>query len=243
MAGHFTTKSALGACVVLAGACVAALPDEPLGPGATAATTATATSGSGGMTGSTTGSGGTTGSTSGGGGAGGATSGGGGHGGATVTPPSCGDPRPDADAGALRWAQWPMPTPPGAGLPHPATYHFDQASPTVCDGVTGLVWERQPKPDLVDLDGALAYCAALVVGGFADWRLPTRIELVSLLAHEKPPPLIDGDAFPGTVTDYYWTSSIVTGNNRSYGVDFNSGDVHFLPGDTQRTTFRVRCVR
>jgi hypothetical protein len=242
MAGHFTTRSALGACVVLAGACVAALPDEPLGPGATGATTATATSGSGGTTGSTSGGGGHGGATTGAGGHGGATSAGG-SGGAMVTSPSCGDPRPDGDAGVLRWAQWPMPTPPGAGLPHAATYQVPAGAPTVCDAVTGLVWERESSAELFDLDGAIAHCAALDKGNHADWRLPTRVELVSLLAYEKAPPLIDGDAFPGTLTDWYWTSSIVAGNNRSWGVDFNTGDVHFLPGDTQRTTFRVRCVR
>jgi hypothetical protein len=81
-----------------------------------------------------------------------------------------------------------MPNSPSSQLPHPQSY--DTSVPGIAtDLVTGLVWQRAgsavssgPNGDPVyALDQAVTYCAGLALGGFSDWRVPSRIELVSLL--------------------------------------------------------------
>ena len=92
------------------------------------------------------------------------------------------------DGGAnAEWATWPMPNSPSSGLPHPQSYDTSVAG-TALDRVTGLMWERDASvlvtADYATLDvlgQASAYCTNLDLAGFHDWRLPTRIELVSIV--------------------------------------------------------------
>jgi hypothetical protein len=49
------------------------------------------------------------------------------------------------------------------------------------DPLTGLCWEEPPSGGELDWDSAVAYCNALSIGGFDDWRLPMIQELVSLI--------------------------------------------------------------
>lgn len=55
----------------------------------------------------------------------------------------------------------------------------DSDAGIVHDLVTGLGWERVAPPNLV-FEDARAYCASLRRGGYADWRLPTLVELSTL---------------------------------------------------------------
>ena len=110
------------------------------------------------------------------------------------------------------WALWPMPNPASLpGLPHPANY--DTSTPgVVTDKVTGLMWQRSVDPGTYTWADAKTYCANLALAGFSDWRLPTRIELVSLLDFTVASgPMIDVSAFPDTPNTNFWTSSRVTG--------------------------------
>ena len=68
----------------------------------------------------------------------------------------------------------------------------------VVDRVTHLMWQRQVPADAHDWDQAGAYCACLQLAGHDDWRLPTRIELVSLVDYTRSFPAIDAQAFPDT---------------------------------------------
>ena len=78
------------------------------------------------------------------------------------------------------FANWPMPNPASAGLPNPSSYDTSIAG-VVRDNVTGLMWQQTDvlTGDITTLSGAAAYCSALRLGGFTDWRLPSRIEIVS----------------------------------------------------------------
>lgn len=84
---------------------------------------------------------------------------------------------------------------------------FEIAGETVIDKNTGLTWSRGNVPggrmNWVKAKGA---CAALSLGGFSDWRLPTITELLSLVDYERHEPAIDTEAFTCD-SDWYWTST------------------------------------
>ena len=93
----------------------------------------------------------------------------------------------------------------------------------------------------LNFDDAAKACAGLELAGFNDWRLPTVTELFGLVDHEKFRPAIDSDAFPGTKSDWYWTSTDVASSSvYAWLVGFYDGHV----GDGHRS-FRafVRAVR
>jgi hypothetical protein len=112
------------------------------------------------------------------------------------------------------------------------------------DLVTGLVW----RPATVagkNFDGALAVCNGLPEG---PWRLPKRIELVTLLDFGRGAslPLIDAQ-FSGVNKVKVWTSSALlplSGPSPSayWSVDFDTGVVK--PKDaTASDVADVLCVR
>jgi len=76
------------------------------------------------------------------------------------------------------WAYWPMAHPIDSGLP--VTPSFVVEDEVVSDQVTGLTWQRTAGTELVSQGAATAYCADTTTMGLDDWRLPSRIELVSL---------------------------------------------------------------
>jgi hypothetical protein len=87
---------------------------------------------------------------------------------------------------------------------------------------------------------ARAYCAGLTTGG--KWRLPSRIELVSLLDLSRSPAA--APEFKTMQAEVYWTSSEV----RPFGADRKHWTVSFA-GDTvlgqvpETGSARVRCIR
>jgi hypothetical protein len=149
-----------------------------------------------------------------------------------------------ADGGArptpARWAMWPIPNSPSSGLPNPQSYD-SSVSGGVLDRVTGLMWQRRVGPDTMTFDAANARCDDLELGGHRDWRLPSRIELVSILDLAETQPSIDRDAFPRTPSDWFWTSSPASDNPaEAWYVYFYFG---YPKTDERRSRFSVRCVR
>ncbi len=135
-------------------------------------------------------------------------------------------------------ATWPMPNPGTLPLPNPA--RVEVSSATARDAVTGLVWARE-NGELVTASDADAACETLTLEGEDDYRLPTRIELVSLLDRTVRPTL-DGVAFPGTPLDYFWTSSSVPGiPGARYSVYFGAGETS--SGSEDAPSAYARCVR
>jgi hypothetical protein len=118
---------------------------------------------------------------------------------------------------------------------------FDTTSAdVVTDLVTGLVWQRTVPPDEVDWWEARDYCAALILAAADDWRLPSRVELVSLLEYSRVTPTIDTEAFPDTPSAFFWSSSPVPFSNLAFGVRFELG---FIYDHDPYGSGRVRCVR
>jgi hypothetical protein len=117
------------------------------------------------------------------------------------------------------WVHWPMPNPdaaiaPGidAALPNPMHYAAGDAGEPVLDLVTSLKWEPVAASATTYLDAEL-HCLSLaqMLGG--TWRVPTRIELVSLIDFTRAPTIdLDVFAVPADAgnagSGKYWTSSL-----------------------------------
>jgi formylglycine-generating enzyme required for sulfatase activity len=127
-------------------------------------------------------------------------------------------------------------------MPDPGTRRFDTTlSAVAVDMGTGLMWQRQSAPEQLDWEGAKQYCGCLSLAGYADWRLPSRIELVSLVDYRRQEPSIDVDAFPDTPSTWYWSSSSVVGESLvAWYLSFMDGNTHEAARDV---TYGVRCVR
>lgn len=146
-----------------------------------------------------------------------------------IVPDSRPDTAPDAPPGVgpVSWAQFPMPNYKigvDASAPRPLDYQVN-TSDEVTDKVTGRVWRRAvignlPGEDLTPEQG-IEKCKLIP---FGPWRLPKRIELVTLLSHGGAKPFIDTSIFTGVPADVVWTSSEVRPFNGKYwAVDFNTG--------------------
>lgn len=153
-------------------------------------------------------------------------------------------------------AQWPMRT------TAPPVYRSDKD--TVTDGVTGLMWQRKAPEDMFRWTKAQSYCEELSLGGHSDWRLPSRLELVTLVEYERvasatdpesvPANLrgqlgtaaaaaIDTAAFPDTSPAEFWSTSHFSGSDGdvAWTVDFRTGELFAQP--LELMVPRARCVR
>jgi hypothetical protein len=141
---------------------------------------------------------------------------------------------------ARSWATWPMPA---AGTSGPRAPSYDTTSPgVVLDRLTQLTWQRAHHPDLLDWQAAIDHCACLTLAGHDDWRLPSRIELVSLADYSRANPAIDPVAFPGTPDEWFWSSSPRPDSDppTAFYVAYFDGNTHHAALDVP---YRVRCVR
>jgi hypothetical protein len=149
------------------------------------------------------------------------------HGGA-----SCVDPN---------WAEWPMPnaSPDTPTAPYPESY-TDGSDGTVTDNWTSLAWQKMVSGTYTWQE-ATTYCSTLNLGGHTDWRVPTLIEVVSILDLGFNGPSINQTFFPGTSASTYWSSTPVAGTPTSaWGVWFGSGATE---RDAMTSSQSVRCVR
>jgi hypothetical protein len=154
--------------------------------------------------------------------------------------PSCVDPN---------WAEWPIPNAPvdSPPAPNPQSY-TDNGDGTVTDNVTGLMWQQAVQngsPSFtwgsVSAPGtAQSYCSTLALGGHDDWRVPSLIELVTIVQWGATPP-INATYFPDTRLALFWSSTPVAGSSNAREVDFSFvGASVTAPTSTPNA---VRCVR
>ncbi len=128
-----------------------------------------------------------------------------------------------------------MPNPASDALPNPQRYSLD--GERITDEVTGLVWQRDAEQGGrgIAFEDAPALCEAHGEG----WRLPTAIELISLIDFTQPSPTIAPEL--GSPLQYFWSSTLLAGDpSRAWTVYF--GDGHSSDG-TIAARDSVRCVR
>ena len=120
--------------------------------------------------------------------------------------------------------------------------HFTYDQDIVTDSRTGLMWQRHISKKIFTLETAKLYAAGLRLGGYEDWRVPTKTELESIVDRAKFNPAIDVEAFPNTPSVYFWTvSPLANHGNYAWMVDFSySGDSSY---NVVSASYRVRCVR
>jgi len=153
---------------------------------------------------------------------------------------------PDVCADA-EWAQWPMPNGPAAvasGAPNAMGY-TDNGDGTVTDKITGLMWQQTSSGPSTWAQ-AVAHCPTVTVGGHNDWRLPTRIELLSLVDYSVTvgtTSMINVTFFPSIANAYYWTSTVQASAPSSQAciVNFYQGGSGYV--DMGLTSGYAMCVR
>jgi hypothetical protein len=131
----------------------------------------------------------------------------------------------------------------------PFASRFEVHGDTVYDRSTDLTWTRCSYGQRWTEDGGCSgsvklldwhSAMGLLLKGDADWRLPDRDELQSIVARNCRKPAINDTVFPGTPSIQYWTST-ASGPSYAWVVFFRTGmpTWNFL----KATPFAVRMVR
>lgn len=102
---------------------------------------------------------------------------------------------------------------------------------------TPISWSQEASPG-----SAQRYCDRLSQGGYTDWRVPSVLELQSLVDYTVfLGPMINSIAFPFTPADFFWASSDNAASpNYAWGVDFRGGSTQMREGNSSGY---LRCVR
>jgi hypothetical protein len=114
----------------------------------------------------------------------------------------------------------------------------------VLDGMTGLVWQRSASVANFAQAAAMTACDNLVLDGFDDWRLPSFLELLSIVDFGSVGPAFDRTAFPGIPQNStYWTTTERNGASASamvFGTNYATLSARLK---TEEVGQLARCVR
>jgi len=112
---------------------------------------------------------------------------------------------------------------------------------TVTDTATGLMWQQATPADNMSWPEALSHCENMRLGLYGDWRLPSIVELASIVDLGRVAPAIDAGYFPDTIQSFYWSASTdmdPTGN--AWLVNMHAG---YSGRFVKSETYYVRAVR
>lgn len=115
----------------------------------------------------------------------------------------------------------------------------DNGNQTITDLITGLVWTETGEEPQQRWQDAIDYCDELVHAGVDNWRLPSKVELESIVNYNKTYSAID-EVF-SCQSAFYWSSTPHLPNPPyAWGVYCLDGADHWLHKSNK---YAVRCVR
>lgn len=129
----------------------------------------------------------------------------------------------------------------------PSDYLVIESEATVRDTRNDLIWQRSDDGIHRTWSEAQAYCEALILDGYDEWRVPTIEELQTIIDYpEGQDPRISTDVFSGIGTvwpaDYFWSSTTsVCDPNYAWEVYFGGGYVSTFSKDRNYYMY-TRCV-
>ena len=120
----------------------------------------------------------------------------------------------------------------------PDTSYTLNGNGTATDKTTGLMWMRcslgqkwdgstcSETATSASWADSLKAAADFEFAGYADWRLPNKNELESIVESSCFSPAINAGVFPATPPDYFWSSSPYAAvSHAAWSVDFGYGTV------------------
>ena len=118
----------------------------------------------------------------------------------------------------------------------------EYSNAAVRDNSTGLVWEQTPSGATTDWTSARGSCLNKSIGNMRGWRLPSVVELTSLIDPSSLAPYVPATMFTGVQPNPYWTA---TGNETN--TNLNKWSVNFADGQAgtsgKTASLLVWCVR
>lgn len=133
----------------------------------------------------------------------------------------------------------------GELVKNPLTFTVNNEN-SATDGNTHLMWQRSGSMAAMTWPEAGAYCRDLAIDGYHDWRLPSFLELTTIVNYGAANTAIVSTAFSDARSDNYWTAfegtGQINGNPDLYAgvVNFAYGEAH--PLEKEASAF-VRCTR
>ncbi len=127
----------------------------------------------------------------------------------------------------------------------PTCYRDNDKNVAVCSEkkLGRLMWQDEAQNFQGTWDEAQEYCKLVSLAGYKDWRLPTRVELLSIADNSRYNPALN-TAFKYIADPdylYYWSqTTYADGSSGAWVVDFRFGDAGWR-GVSNRSF--VRCVR
>lgn len=125
--------------------------------------------------------------------------------------------------------------------------YVDNKDGTITDVVTGLMWQKTDGGEMT-WERAKQYASNCRLGEQSDWRLPTSLELFSIMNHGKHGPAMDTAYFTKTEARYWWTVTPRVDDKSKIWV-VNTGGGIGAHAKTETTSaggerpIHVRCVR
>ena len=126
----------------------------------------------------------------------------------------------------------------GNYLINPPSYESLGGGTMVKDNVTGLIWEVKTDDGTVhdkddsyswyDIGNFINVLNSQTFGGYSDWRIPTPLELQTILSYNKWNPAIDEVYFPNCLLDYWSSATALPFVHLAYPVSFDTGSMYSL---------------